>query len=351
MKTMHILSLVLAAGLPLGLTLPLAGCGSESSTGVPIEQTRAEVMTTFYPTTYFAKRISGGLVPVRSALPDDEDPIFWRPGADEMNQYQNARLVITNGAEFEKWTARAPLPRARTVESLSAEDLDATGGPITMESTTHSHGPGGEHTHEGLDGHTWVSPAIAIVQARNIANAMKEAWPDHAEAFDTNLRALVEDLEMLEVSLRDLTPLVAEHRLLASHPAYNYLARDLGWDIHNLDLDPESEDVRAIVDAVHDALHAKEGHHHHHDHGDDHGHDHHEAAHDHGEADHGHTHGDKPVILLWEGEPTSAIRTAIRDELGVTSILFSPAEGTPEDGDYMDVMRANIDRLREAVGG
>lgn len=329
------------------LMLTLAGC-NESSPDAPAAALDDAVLATFYPTHYFAQRIAGDLVPVRSPLPEGEDPIFWQPDAEAMALYQNARLVITNGAEFEKWAAGAALPRARTIESLSEDDLDATGGPITMESTTHSHGPGGEHTHEGLDGHTWVSPDIAIVQARNIAEAMQAAWPDHAEAFDNNLATLIEDLEMLRTSLEDLTPNVQDYRLLASHPAYNYLARDLGWDVHNLDLDPEDEDTQAVVDAVHDALHHHEDHAHEHGHDEGHDHDH---AHDEGAADHEHTHGDKPVILLWEGQPTDAIRAALADELGVTSILFSPAEGTPDEGDYMDLMRANLDRLREAVGG
>lgn len=329
----------------------MTGCQEEQSPSASQSATIIEeVATTFYPTTYFAERISGGLVAVRSGLPEGEDPIFWQPGADEMVRYQNAKLVITNGAEFEKWVARAPLPRGRTVESLSDADLDATGGPITMETTTHSHGPAGEHTHEGLDGHTWVSPDIAVVQARNIAEAMTTAWPGYAEDFDANLASLVEDLEMLRVSLNDLTPLLGEHRLLASHPAYNYLARDLGWDVHNLDLDPESEDVQAIVDAVHDALHHHEDHSHDHGHGESDGDGH---AHGEGDADHDHehSHGDEPVILLWESEPTSAIRAALADELGVTSVLFTPAEGQPDSGDYMDAMRANLDRLRQALGG
>lgn len=310
---MHI-ARALTVSLPI-LMLTLAGC-NESSPDAPAAALDDAVLTTFYPTHYFAQRIAGDLVPVRCPLPEGEDPIFWQPDAEAMALYQNARLVITNGAEFEKWVASAALPRARTVQSLSDDALEQTGGPITMESTTHSHGPAGEHTHEGLDGHTWVSPDIAIVQATNIAEAMNDAWPDHAEAFDANLATLVEDLEMLRDSLADLTPLVAEYQLVASHPAYNYLARDLGWTITNLDLDPESTDAEAIVAAVRSVIEA-----------------------------------DTPAILLWEGEPTDAIRTAVTDELGVISVLFSPAEGAPEDGDYMDVMRANIDRLREAVGG
>lgn len=353
------LAVALAVGLPMA-ALPLAGCNEQSGTSQSGQTgditMQNAVLTTFYPTKYFAERIAGGLVIVDSPLPADEDPIFWRPGANAMNQFQNARLVITNGAEFEKWVAGAALPRGRTVASLSDEALDELGGPITMESTTHSHGPGGEHTHEGVDGHTWVSPRLAVAQAERIAEAMSTAWPEHAEAFGANLARLVEDLEMLEASLRDLTPLVQQHRLLASHPAYNYLARDLGWDIHNLDLDPESEDVQAMVDMVHEALHHHEDHHHEHHHEQEHDAehaDHEHADHEHGDdaPDHEHSHGSKPVLLLWEGEPTSAIREAIQGELGVASVLFSPAEGVPDDGDYMDVMRANIERLRLAVGG
>ncbi len=344
--------------LPL-LLLPLAGCKEQPAPSASANPAGVDdglddaVLTTFYPTQYFAERISGGLVPVRTALPEGADPIFWQPDQAALSQYQNAKLVITNGAEFEKWVAGAALPRARTVASLSNDALDQAGGPITMESTTHSHGAAGEHTHEGLDGHTWVSPTLAKIQALRIAEAMKEAWPQHAEAFEANLRSVHEDLDMLRVSMADLSPRVAGFRLLASHPAYNYLARDLGWAFINLDLDPESEDTQAIIDAVHDALHEHEDHAHEHEHGE--GHDH---AHGHSEGgqaehadDHEHGHGDKPVILLWEGQPTEAIINALRDELGVTSILFSPAEGTPDEGDYMDVMRANLDRLRQAVGG
>lgn len=297
------------------LMLALAGC-NESSPNAPATSLDDAVLTTFYPTHYFAERIAGGLVPVRCPLPEGEDPIFWQPDANAINQYQNAKLVITNGAEFEKWVASAALPRARTVQSLSADALKEAGGPITINTGKHSHGTAGEHTHDGLDGHTWVSPDIAIVQAKNIAEAMKAAWPDHAGAFDANLATLVEDLEMLRDSLQDLTPRVQDEQLLASHPAYNYLIRDMGWSITSLDLDPESDNADAIVADVRNAII-----------------------------------GGMPAILLWEGEPTDRIRNALTDELGITSILFSPAEGTPEGGDYMDVMRANLDRLRDAVGG
>lgn len=298
----------------------LPACSQESGQGNGSSEPAGladVVATTFYPTRYFAERIAGGRVKVICPLPGDADPIFWRPDDQAMAQYQRARLVITNGAELEKWVATAALPRSRTVESIDQHALERAGGPIVMEGTTHSHGPAGEHTHEGLDGHTWLSPALAIVQARRIAEAMAKAWPQHAEAFEANLQLLIEDLEMLQASLADLTAPLQGRRLLASHPAYNYLAREMGWRIENLDLDPESDQPQAIVQQVRAVL------------GGD----------------------DRGAILLWESPPTEAIERTLRETLGVQSVVFSPAETPPAEGDYMDQMRANFDRLRRAVEG
>lgn len=315
------LSLALSVSL-LAMALLPTGCGQEHKSVVVVPLDEA-LLTTFYPTQYFAERIAGGLVAVRSPLPEGEDPIFWRPDAAALAQFQNAKLIITNGVDFEKWVAGAALPRIRTVESLSRSALDEAGGPITLETSTHSHGPAGEHTHEGLDGHTWVAPTLAKIQAKRIADAMGATWPQHKAAFDANYQSLLEDLDLLHASLLNLSPLVENVTLLASHPAYNYLARAFRWSVHNLDLDPDDTDTAAVVKAVHDALHEEGG-----------------VARD-----------GQPIVLLWEGPPTEAIARALRDELGVASVVFSPVETPPDHGDYMDAMRANADRLREALGG
>jgi ABC-type Zn uptake system ZnuABC Zn-binding protein ZnuA len=77
----------------------LAGCGGEgaaSSAAAP--SIDPAVRTSFYPATYFAERIAGGLVPVESPLPEGEDPIFWTPDAETIGLYQRAKLIVLNGA-------------------------------------------------------------------------------------------------------------------------------------------------------------------------------------------------------------------------------------------------------------
>ena len=134
---------------------PAPGDGESAS----LEQA---VYTTFHPTAWMAERIAGGAVPVICPLPTGEDAIFWKPSRDVLARYQGAQVVVVNGAEFEKWVAGASLPRSRTCDTVAGLDDQF----ITYEGVTHSHGGSeGTHTHEGLDGHTWVDPEMAKVQA------------------------------------------------------------------------------------------------------------------------------------------------------------------------------------------
>ena len=126
------------------------GCGKKGSqsaerSGKPV------VYTTFYPTKYFAERIGGDLLDVVCPVPEDEDVIFWMPDAKAIVAYQQADLVIINGAGFEKWVAKVSLPPSKLIDT--ARPL--TGALVKFKSSiTHSHGPTGQHDHVGVDGHT-----------------------------------------------------------------------------------------------------------------------------------------------------------------------------------------------------
>lgn len=299
----------------LGAGSLLVGCKENAGTNSQAAQaswTEDAALTSFYPTAYLARRIAGGLVAVDCPVPEGEDPIFWQPSRADLERYRGARLVILNGAEFEKWATTASLPSSRVVRSADGfQDRF-----LTFDTgITHSHGAAGEHSHEGIDGHTWLDPFNAIDQAKSIERAMSSAWPEHAEAFTQNLAALEADLMTLDSAFKALTPRLAGVKLLASHPAYDYLAARYGWTIANLDLDPE---VGLTEEAIAEVAHAI---------GD------HEGR----------------AILLWESEPSETTF-----EVPFASVVFSPAElaGTGPDEpaeDYLAIMRANIARLDAAL--
>jgi len=302
-----------------GLLLTLGACGDAPDPGEEASSSNPVIYTTFYPTTYFAEQIGGDAVEVRCPVPDDADPIFWKPQPEAIVEYQRASLIIVNGAEFEKWVATAALPRSRVVET--AEGVE--GGFIQMEGITHSHGPAGEHAHEGVDGHTWLDPVNAEAQARVILEALVERFPEHEKQMRANATALNNELRTLHEALQELTPMLADVQLVASHPAYNYLARRYGWEITNLDLDPEADLSESEIAAILAELAVPPA--------------------------------ERKTVLLWESSPTPATTDAL-SAVGIRSVLFSPAEmiGAEERAagvDYGDIMRDNVARLRMAAEG
>ncbi len=306
------------AGLVVLSVLASAGCddakpgasgGNDPRAGPPV------IFTTFYPTRYFAERIGGDAVRVVCPVPDDADPIFWTPDAETIGRYQSADLIVLNGAGFEKWVERATLPRARTVDTARSFEKEFM---RYEQGVTHSHGPAGEHAHEGLDGHTWVDPLNAVLQARAIRDGLVERFPEHAEGFRERFSALERDLRELDAALRAVSN--GQTPILCSHPAYNYIARRYGWRIRNLDLDPETVPPAETLDGIRELLR------------------------------------EFPArVILWESKPAAEVARSIETALGLRNVVFSPcellaAERIASGEDYLSVMRANIDALRPVFG-
>ncbi len=301
--------LVCASLLLVCLILP--ACGERepeqgTSFGPPV------VYTTFYPTTYFAQRLAGDLVEVVCPVPPDADAIFWKPATEIISKYQAADLIIVNGAGFEKWVETCSLPLARIVDTAKPLQADL----VRFESgVTHTHGPAGAHAHEGIDGHTWLDPQNAKVQAGEIASALKKLLPGQVATIDQNAVALAADLDSLDREYQSLVSRYEGELILASHPAYNYLKKRYGLNLVSLDLDPEAMPDAEVIAALAEAQEKSPA-----------------------------------RYILWESAPTSEIKDRFLSELGLTSVVFSPCElmdaETIEAGeDYLTVMRRNIQDL------
>lgn len=285
-----------------------------------IEGEKPLVMTTFHPTTYFVERIGKDLVDVSCPLPEDADPAFWQPSREVIASYQEADLVIVNGADFEKWLATASLRASRVIDVSKpfADSFLRIQGVVT-----HSHGAAGEHSHEGIDGHTWLDPENARVQAKVIEEALTKLLKVDGlatKAIASRHAALDADLAALDAGFRAL----GKQRggsLYASHPAYNYLARRYGWSVINLDLDPSEMPSDAKFAALSFGL------------------------------------GERPgKFLLWEARPKQEIVDRMKSELGLESIVVEPGENVSTEDhakgiDYLTIQRRNLEALVHCFEG
>ena len=299
--------------LTIGAILMMGGCGGEAA-DEKASNTKAGdgpliIYTVNYPLQYFAQRIGGEQVEILFPAPGDEDPAFWNPTAEEVAAYQSADLILLNGASYAKWVPRVSLPAGKLVDT-SAEFRDQY---IQIEdAVTHSHGPGGDHAHTGTAFTTWLDPQQAIAQARAAAMAMQQARPALAEAFATNLSALVADLETLDADLRALTTGKQDRPLVASHPVYQYFARRYDLKLAAVMWEPDALPSPAQWRELAHSL----------------------ATH-------------PARWMIWEGEPLVS-SVARLEEMTVGSLVFDPCGNVPEKGDYLSVMRRNVQALAAA---
>jgi zinc transport system substrate-binding protein len=277
----------------------------ESETDVPT------VYTVNYPLQYSAQRIGGDLVQVEFPGPADVDPAFWTPDAAALAGFQEADVILLNGATYAKWLAVVTLPESRLVNtSAGFEDryiqLD--------EAVTHSHGLGGEHSHEGTAFTTWLDPTLAVEHARSIADAFVAQWPEDEEAFEAGLQSLEADLIALDQEIAEIAAQDPDKVLLGSHPVYQYLAARYDLELHAVQWEPD-ETPSAEQWQTFEALLA-----------------------------------DHPAQwMLWEDEPLAETAARLRT-LGVEPIVFDQCGNVPNAGDYLSVMRRNVQNLGRTGG-
>ena len=104
----------------------------------------------------------------------------------------------------------------------------------------HDHAEPDAHAAHEIDGHVWLDPQNARKMLAEIARALSEAAPDHAETFRANVDRAAAALDTLEADLaRDLSPVKAKPYVVF-HDAYQYFERRFGLaPVGSITLSPE----------------------------------------------------------------------------------------------------------------
>ncbi len=299
----------------VALTLALSfGCSKKAPSDAVGEHASTGPLTIYgvnYPLTYFAERLAPAGASVVLPVPEGADPAFWRPSVEAVQAYQQASLILLNGAGYAHWTRYATLPEARAV--VTAEGCRERFIPNTT-SVQHQHGPEGEHEHGDLAFTTWLDLKLAACQAAKIRDALLTRAPDDATAIRTRFAELEDELLTLDARLRKAGKAWDDRPILASHPVYQYLADAYGLSVVSLHFEPDQrldqEDWKSLDTAV----------------------ERHPAT-----------------LMLWEGPPLDATEDGLR-ERGIEVVVFDPASQKPPSGDFLTAMEANVGRLECATG-
>lgn len=173
----------------------------------------------------------------------------------------------------------------------------------------HSHGPKGEHGHEGIAFTTWIDFDLAAKQAKAVADALSRKKPDLRDTFQKNYELLEKDLIKLDQEIKLIVSKDRSKPLIGSHPVYDYFCRRYGLNMKTVHWAPNEVPNDEQWDELQNIL-----------------------------KDH------SAKWMIWEGDSIQESIEKLKS-MRVNSLFFDPCGNVPDGGDFMSVMRQNVVNL------
>lgn len=225
------------------------------------------ILTSFYPMYLLTINVAGGIDGVRVDNMAQQNvgclhDYTLRTG--DMRMIHAADVVVINGAGMEGFVdtiisdQRKPVVDASEgIDLIIDGEAHADHDVADADHADESADAHAAHTHSDVNAHIWMSPRQAIKQVENIARGLSAQDPDHADAYQRNAQDYIARLEQLDAQVTELLSDVQGAKIVTSHPAFEYLARDYGLDIvASLGQEPgqmpRTRDMARLVDTVRD---------------------------------------------------------------------------------------------------
>jgi len=193
-----------------------ASCVSTSK-----DETAESIFVSVLPLKYFTEKIVGDRFPVEVMVPPGASPATYSPSPKQMERLSNASLYLSAGyLGFERaWLGkfRQTYPALEVVNTSIGIEL------IEVEEENH-----GDHSHHGIDPHTWMSPKQAYIIAHNIFEAIVTIDPGNRDRYKKNLEKLLEEIVDADKKTGEKLGQSKGENFLIFHPSLGYLARDYG---------------------------------------------------------------------------------------------------------------------------
>jgi zinc transport system substrate-binding protein len=193
------------------LVFALISCGTESK-----KPEGPFIAVSILPQKFLVEGIVDTLARVHVMIPPGASPATWEPSTSDMKDLGDALIYFRIGhIGFEQaWISDImDLNPELTMIDLS--------GNVALRGISYAHG---DHRHEGVDPHIWMSADNMEVMARRIFKELQELFPQHKPELRRNYSDL-----MLEIknSKKYADEQLADHKgrsFLIFHPSLGYLA-------------------------------------------------------------------------------------------------------------------------------
>lgn len=234
-------ALVLAGGCQPPQTSPASDSPSPPDA-------RPTVFVSIEPQAYFAERVAGGRARVEVLVPPGQSPATYEPTPAQMAALAGADVFFRIGVPFEAGLM------ARIGESMPQLNVVDTRLGVPLRSFAEHgdpHEAGGAHDHGGDDPHIWLAPRLVEIQAGTIAGELARLDPAHADGYEANRVAFVEELRALHDELAGILPRGAT--ITVFHPSWGYLCDEFGLTQVAIEVEGKEPAPRQLQQMIDDA--------------------------------------------------------------------------------------------------
>lgn len=296
------------------LCLCLMLCGCTAQPEKPHDETKLQIVCTSFPAYDFAREIAGDRAELTLLIKPGSEVHSYEPTPKDMIRIQESDLFICNGGESEQWTETLITPKLNTIYMMDCVDTveESADGIYNAED--------GEPE---LDEHVWTSPLNAIKISEEICNVLCKLDTDNAEAYKTNFTAYKAQLMALDREFRQVIKNSGKHTLVfADRFPMRYFALEYGLDCYaafpgcSSETEPSAKTVAYLIDRVRE---------------------------------------DKIPAVLYMEFSNQKMADVICEDTGCKKLPFYSAHSVSaeqfEQGvSYLDLMRINLNSLKEALG-
>lgn len=281
-----------------------------------------DVASAFYPLELAVARIGGDRVAVTPLTQPGADPHDAELTPREVGQLSSVDLVVFL-SEFQPAVddAVGSVAGDRALDVSQYADLTLTASDDGHDHSGETDEEHAEHADEAeaTDPHFWLDPTRMATVATAVGDDFATRDPANAATYRANASALVADLTTLDEDFTTGLKTCESKDLVTGHAAFGYLAGRYGLGQEGIagispDAEPDAATLRDLVAHVRDS-------------------------------------GVSTVYA--ETLVSPALAETIARETGAKVAVLDPLEGLTDasaGSDYLEVMRANLQTLREGQG-
>jgi len=209
------------------------------------------VAVSILPEKTFVHKIAGDLADVTVMVPPGASPENYDPKPSQMKRLGQAKIYFAIGVPFE----RAWLPRFRALNP-QMKIVDITEGIHKVPMASHHHhsqSPIPNSQSRSFDPHVWLSPPLVKTIARNIAEALEKADPNHREIYEKNLAAFLKQIHQTDRRLKKILAPCKGEAMMVFHPSWGYFARTYGLRQIPIEIEGKSPKPRTLAKLIQEA--------------------------------------------------------------------------------------------------